>query len=170
MLGIRRQDAGAGPGGALHEEVAGTDQAFLVGQRDGGAAIDGRQRRLQPGRARYRGHQPVRRALRGLDDGAVAGAALDAGAGQRRAQFGEPGRIGNRDEAGAEFLGEFHQAFDVGVGGQRLHLIALGRGADQVHRAVTDRAGGAENGDAAHTGRGGLVVSQGNSTHRITKP
>ena len=52
VLGIGRQDAGAGLGRALHEEIAGTDQAFLVGERDGGAAIDGRERRLQTRRRR----------------------------------------------------------------------------------------------------------------------
>src|SRR5690606_22166544 len=32
--------------------------------------------------------------------------------------------------------------------GQRDHLVALGRGVDQIERALADRAGGAENGDA----------------------
>ena len=34
-----------------HEQAAGADQAFLVGERDGRAALDRGQRRLQSGRA-----------------------------------------------------------------------------------------------------------------------
>ena len=78
VLGIGRQDAGARLRSALHEEIAGADQAFLVGKRDRRAAIDGRQRRLQPGRAADRGHHPVGRPRRRLDDRAFARAAFGA--------------------------------------------------------------------------------------------
>ena len=64
MLGIRRQDTGPCLERALHEEIAGANQAFLVGQRDGGAAIDRRERGLQSGRAADGGHDPVGRAGR----------------------------------------------------------------------------------------------------------
>ena len=43
VLGIDRQHAGAGGGGGAHEHGAGAHQAFLVGQRDRGAAL-GRRR------------------------------------------------------------------------------------------------------------------------------
>ena len=42
---------GAGSGRAPHEQAAGAHQTFLVGERDGGAALDRGQGRLQPGRA-----------------------------------------------------------------------------------------------------------------------
>ena len=40
------------------------------------------------------------------------------------------------------------QALDVALAGQRHHLVALGRAADQIERALPDRACGAEDGDA----------------------
>ncbi len=43
------------------KNVAGADQALLVGERDGGAAIDRGKRRLQSGRAADRRHHPIRR-------------------------------------------------------------------------------------------------------------
>ena len=50
---------------------------------------------------------------RGLDDGAFAGAAFDAGAGQGVLQFAKPRRVGDSSESCAEFLGEFGQRFDI---------------------------------------------------------
>ena len=78
--------------------------------------------------------------------------------------------ISDGHEARVEFLGQLDHAFDVAVGGQRLHLVPLGRGSQQIHGAVADRTGRTKDGDAAQTGRGGLVISQGNSAHQITKP
>ena len=45
VFGIRRQDAGPGLRRALHEEIAGANQTFLVGERDA-------SRRDRPPRAR----------------------------------------------------------------------------------------------------------------------
>ena len=92
VFGIGRQDAGAGFRRALHEEIAGADQAFLVGERHRRAAVDRGQRGLQSGRTADRRHHPVGGTRRGLDDGAFAGAAFDAGAGQRVLQFAKPRR------------------------------------------------------------------------------
>ena len=170
MLGIRRQDAGPRLRRALHEEIAGADQAFLVRQRDRGAAIDRRERGLQSGRAADGGHHPVRRTRGGLDDGAFAGAAFGAGAGQRILQLPKPVGIGDRRKSRVELHRQLRQRLDVGIGGQRLDLIAVGRGPQQIHRAVADRAGGAEDGHGAHGGRRGLVVTQRNSAHVFTKP
>ena len=122
MFGIRRQDAGACFRRALHEEIAGADQAFLVGQRHRRAAIDGGQCRLQPGRAAHRRHHPVGGTRGGLDDSAFAGAAFGACAGQRGLQFAKARGIGDRRESRAEFLGEFGQRLDIGIRGQRLDL------------------------------------------------
>ncbi len=79
VLGIGRQDAGPGLGGTLHEKITGANQAFLVGQRHAGAAIDRRERGLQPGRAADGGHHPVRRTGRGLDNSAFTGARIRCG-------------------------------------------------------------------------------------------
>ncbi len=150
VFGIRRQDAGAGFRRALHEEIAGADQAFLVGERHRRAAVDGGQCRLQPGRAAHRRHHPVGGTRGGLDDGAFAGAAFDAGACQRVLQFAKPRRVGDRGKSRAEFLGELGQRFDIGIRGQRLDRIAVARAAQQIHGAVADRAGGAQHRHGAH--------------------
>ena len=52
VLGIDRQHRGAGSRRAPHEQRAGADQAFLVGERDGRAALERGQRRLQARRRR----------------------------------------------------------------------------------------------------------------------
>ena len=144
MLGIGRQDAGAGFRRALHEEIAGADQAFLVGERDRGAAIDRGERRFQTGRAADGGHHPIRRTRRRFDDGALAGAAFDPRAGQRLFQLGEARGIGDRRKPRAELPRELGQRLHIGIRGQRLDPVAVARAPQQIHRAVADRAGGAE--------------------------
>ena len=86
---------------------------------------------------------------RGLDDGALAGAAFDAGARERALQFAEPRRVGDGRELRAEFLGELGQRLDIGIRGQRLDRIAVARAAQQIHGAVADRTGGAQHRDGA---------------------
>ncbi len=150
MFGIRRENAGTRLLRALHEEIAGADQAFLVGERNGGATIDRCECGLQARRAAHRRHHPIRRPCSRFDNSAFAGAAFGAGAGQGFLQLGEPARIRNGDKARVEFLRELGQSLHIAVAGQRLDPVALGRAAQQIHRAVADRAGGPENGDAAH--------------------
>ena len=170
VLGIGGQDAGPRLGGALHEEIAGANQTLLVGERDGRAAIDRGERGLQPRRTADRRHHPVGGTRGGLDDGAFAGAAFDAGAGKCGPQFAEARGIGDRGKSRAELLCEVGQCCDVGIRRQRLDLVAVARAAQQIHRAVTDRSGGAEHRNGAHVGKGGLVVTQWNCAHSFTKP
>jgi hypothetical protein len=171
VLGIRRQDAGAGLLGPLHEDVPGADQALLVGERDGGAAIDRGKRRLQSGRTADRRHHPIRRPSGRLDDGALPGPAFDPGSSQRVLELGKLRRIGNRSEPRAELLGELGQPLDVAVRGQRLDPVTVARATQQIHRAVANRAGGTEDGHGpCGRCRHGLVVTQRNCAHLITKP
>ena len=72
VLGIGRQDAGARFRRALHEEIAGADETFLVGERDMRAAIDRGQGRLQSGGAAHGGHHPIGRTRAGFDHRAFA--------------------------------------------------------------------------------------------------
>ena len=74
---------------APHEQGAGADQAFLVGERDDRAALGRRQRRLEPGRAGDRADHPFGRASRRLDERAFAGAGLDARSGERVLEFAD---------------------------------------------------------------------------------
>lgn len=170
VLRIRRQDAGARFRRALHEEITSADETFLVGERDMRAAIDRRQRRLQSGGATHGGHHPIGRTRAGLDHRAFAGAAFGAGARERSLEFGKLGDVGDRDEARGELLRELCQRLDIAVCRQRLDTVALGRGAQQIHRAVADRAGGAENRDAADARCRSLVVTQWDRAHMFTKP
>ncbi len=103
MLGIRGQDAGAGRGGALHEEITCANKAFLVRKRNRRAPIHGRERGLQSGSTADGGHDPVRRAGCGFNDGAFTGAAFGAGAGQGLFQLGKAVGIGDRHESRAKF-------------------------------------------------------------------
>ena len=91
-------------------------------------------------------------------------------AGQRILQFAEARGIGDRRKACAEFLCELGQRLHIAVRRQRLDPIAIARAAQQVHRAVADRAGGTQHRHAARSGSRGLVVTQWNSAHSLTKP
>ncbi len=170
MLGIGRQDAGAGLRRTLHEEIAGADQAFLVGKRYRRTAIDGGKRRLQAGRTADGCHHPVGGTRGRLDDRAFTGAAFGTRTGKCGLQFAKTGGIGDRRKARAELFCQFCKSVDVGVRGQRLDLVAVAGAAQQIHRAVADRAGGAQHRDGAHGCDRGLVVTQWNCAHRFTKP
>ena len=87
VFAIGGQDAGAGFRRALHEEIAGANQAFLVGKRNRRATIHRRERGLQAGRAADGRHHPIRRPCRRLDHRTFAGAAFGAGTGQRLFQL-----------------------------------------------------------------------------------
>ncbi len=170
MFGVGRQDAGPGVCRALHEKIARAYKALLVGKRDGGAAIDGCKRGLQPGRAADGGHDPIRRAGSGFDNRAFAGAAFGARTGQRILQFSEAIGIGNGCKARAELLCELRQPLHVGIRRQRLDPIALARCPQQIHRAVADRAGRTQHGYGTNGRSRGFVVTQRDCAHDLTKP
>ncbi len=153
VLGIDGKHGGAGDGGAPHEQGAGTHQAFLVGKRDGGAAVDGGQRRLQADRTADRRHQPISRTLRGLEQTGLAGRRLDTAAGQGFLQLAIGCRISDHGEPCADLTRDFRQRRRIAPRADRLDAIAFRRALDQIDRADADRAGSAEDGDAAH-GRG----------------
>ena len=60
VLGIDRQHGRAGRGGTAHEQRAGADQAFLVGERDDCAALGRSERRPQSGGTGDRARSPSR--------------------------------------------------------------------------------------------------------------
>ena len=107
MLEIRWQDAGPGLCGALHEEITRTDEAFLVGERHRGAAVNRRKRGLQAGGAAHRGHHPIRRTRRSFDHRTFARAAFDARTRQGVLQFGQASGIGDRRVARANSRASF---------------------------------------------------------------
>ena len=62
---------------AAHEQAAGADQAFLVGERDGRAALDRGHGRLEADGAADRRHHPVGRTLRRFHQRLLAGGGFD---------------------------------------------------------------------------------------------
>ena len=149
----------------LHEEIAGADQAFLVGERDVRTAIDGRERRLQPAAPTHAAITQSAGRAGGLDDGALACAAFGARAGQRFFNSPSARGIGDRREAGANSARVRPAPATLLLAVERLDAVAIARAANEVHRAVADRAGGAEHRHAAHGASGGLVVTQWNCAH-----
>src|SRR6202051_2593359 len=82
---------------------------------------------------------PTRRPRRGQHHSSFAGTESDAGAGERVFQLGKARGIGDRGKSSAEFPGQFRQPLHVGMRGQRLDLVTVARGAQQIHGAVADR-------------------------------
>jgi hypothetical protein len=126
--------------------------------------------RLPEPRAADRGHDPIGRTGRRLDDRTLARPAFGAGAGQRVLQIAEQAWVGDGGKARVELLRKLRQIPDIAVGGQRLDPIAIGSGSQQIHRAVADRPGGSQDGHGPDGGCRGFVVTQGNGAHRLTKP
>ncbi len=83
MFAVDRDQPSAALFHRLDEEVAGGDEAFLVGERDIGAAGGSLQGRGKPGGADDRGHHPAGIHVRGLFQPACAGCDIRAGARQQ---------------------------------------------------------------------------------------
>ncbi len=144
VLGIDRQDRGAGGRRPPHEQRAGADQTFLIGKRHRRAALGGGERRLEAGRTGDRSHHPIGGSLRRLDDSRSTGSSLDAGAGKLGFEFAVSVGIGDGGKARAEFARQARQSRGIAVRGHRLNAIAGGILPQQIHRARPDRAGGAQ--------------------------
>ena len=127
------------------------DEALLVGERDVDARLERRQRRVEPGRADDGVEHDVRPALgRQLRDA-------------RRARQHAPGEAAARRSAAAgsasaivrtpEALGLAHHAVDVAARGEgadvQLRIVVA-----DLDRLPADRAGAAEERDAAHQPQG----------------
>ncbi len=109
MLAVDGQQLGAGIGHRGHENFAGRDEAFLVGEREPASLPRGLEGRLEAGRADDRRHHAVGRLGGGGDNRLEAGGGADAAAGQRRLQLGIAGRIADHGEARARAAGRFRE-------------------------------------------------------------
>ena len=141
VLGIDRQHVRAMGGSGAHEHAAGANQTFLVGERDGRAALDRGERGLQSDRAADRRHHPIRRPLRRLDHGGLAARSLDAGAGQRVLELAIGRRIGHDRKARVQLARDLRQIRGILVGGHRLDAIFAVAALEQIDGAHSDRAG-----------------------------
>ena len=144
MLGIDRQDCRCRGRRAAHEQGAGTNQTFLIGERHRRAAFGRGERRLETSRTGDRRHDPLGGPLCRLDQSVGAGGSFDAGAGQRGLQFLVSRRLADRGKARAELAREICQRGCIAVCGHRLDAIAPGLALQQIDGAGTDRTGGAE--------------------------
>ena len=136
----------------LAHERAARDEALLVGERDVDAGLERRQRRVQPGRADDGVEHDVRAALGGQLRDARRGPRA-RGPEKRAARRLGRGRVGQRDRAHAEALGLAQHAVGVAARGERADA-QIGIVVADLDRLPADRAGAAEEGDAAHQPQG----------------
>ena len=144
VLGVDRQHSGAGSSSTPHEQRTGANETFLVGKRNSGAPFGSGQRRLQTGGTGDRGHHPVGRPLRRLDDGGAAGCRLDAGAGKLGFEFAVSVRVGYCGKACIELARELRQRLGVAMRRHGFDAITSRFLPQQIDGARPDRAGGAK--------------------------
>ena len=161
MFGVDRNEL-TRPRRGLHERTAG-DERLLVGQREGAARLQGRQRWPQPDRTRDSVEYDVARPARQLRGGVGAGEDL----GNLEPALGVAATLGLRVERQLEVLhdarlrhghdvdAELERLFreDVGLRAARGHADdpePVRIAAYDVHGLGTDRTGGAEEYDLTH--------------------
>ncbi len=118
-------------------------------------------------RAADRAHHPIGRPLRRFDQRLVAGGGFDAAAGERALELAIGRRIADHRDARVQFARDLGERGRVAARGDRFDAVARRVALDQVDRAGADRAGGAENGDAA---QGGCGFVGGARVHALTIP
>jgi hypothetical protein len=152
VLAVHGQDGDAGAAGGLRHETAGHHQHFLVRERDGLAGADGREHRLERGRAGRRAQHDVRVGVRGDRDQALA-AVQHA----RRRPGPEPRakirpRLGRsrRDDVGTVRGDLLRQPGDVLARRERDDAQPIRVRADDRQRTAPDRPGRSEDRDPLH--------------------
>ena len=149
VFGVHRNDDGTRTRKRVAENIAGGDDAFLVGERDGGAAFHRGQRRRERGRADDADHHDIGRPRSRFRDGVVAAGRFDAGSGERVFQLRQQLFIADHGDARTEF---------ARLLGQHIHLVARrqrfdrhgvrpvggARMAHDIERAQADGAGAAQ--------------------------
>ena len=144
VFGIDRQDRRCRRRRATHEQSAGTNQTFLIGERDGRAALGRSECRFQTRRTGDRRHDPL-----GGRCAASTKASVPAAASMPEpdsADFNSWYAEGSPTAAkrAPSVAGEIRQRSGVAVCGHRLDAIVAGLALQQIDGARTDRAGGAE--------------------------
>ena len=169
VLGIDRQDDRAGLLRPPHEQGAGAHQALLVGERDGGAALQRRHGGAQAGGAGDRGHDPLGRAPGGVDDRILSGSRLDARIRQRALEFAIAAFVADDGEARAQIPRKLRQRTGAALGGDRLDPEPVAILAHEIEGARADRAGRAEQRNRQLVGaRGGFGLGKRNDGHWFT--
>ena len=153
VFAVDRQQFAARRAQCRHQQTAGTDDGFLVGQQQALARPRGSQRRHQPGCANDGGEHGIDfRRLRdfGQRRGACTGLCCRATFTQRRAQGLLQRCIADDRHRRTEAQRQVGQGIDAGLGRQCMHAVAIGVARNDIERARTDRTGRAEQGDRPH--------------------
>ena len=131
-------------GHRLHQHLAGRNQRFLVGERDGAAALhrrhDGGQPRAADNRRDCHVHGPRRR----LDQRLRAARRCDPAGAEGFAQFGQAALITNNGQLRAKFNRKRGKLSRAAMGGERLDTPFRAVAAQQIERRCADRTGGAK--------------------------
>ena len=152
VLGVDRQDLGAGgAAGRLHHGCAGNDR-LLVGQGQSAAGTKGSQGDRQPGEPDDRVEDHVGQ----LGDGTeTLGTDHDVGPLRQAAgQLGGGSGITHGHDLGSQTLGLIDQHLDRSVGPEGDDVETAGPGFDHVHGLGSDGTGGA---DQAHGGHAAVT-------------
>ncbi len=155
VLAVDWQHGHPAPPRRVHHHRAGHDEDFLVGERDRLAGLDRREYRIEPRRSGRRAQHDVDVGVRGHRDQAVT-----AGVGNRRLRLRLPAQLAadlgqrlagrhrhRRGSIARHLLGETR---DVAAGREGHDLEPVGMGVHDGERALADRAGRSEDGDALH--------------------
>src|SRR5690606_17172665 len=153
VLAVDRDDPGTVLAGGGHDQLAGQHQRLLVGEQQALSGSCGGKRGIQARGADDGGDYGVIPSVAGKsgDCGhAGVGTGGQAGLAQSVAEPGVRGFVGDRGVVGAMPTAGLEQGLDLAAGGQRAGAHGLRVAGDDVERRGADRAGGAEDGDAAH--------------------
>ena len=152
VLAVDGQDGRAGGTGTRSHELAGEDQALLVGERERRSRLDRAERRGKPGRTGHGLEQDVERTGRRLLEARRTDPdACRVEVGERE-ELGARGVVGHDDDPRGELLHLGGEDPHVASGGQRLDDEAIGMRAGDGEPAQADGAGRAEHADPAREG------------------
>ncbi len=171
MLRVDREHPGTFLRGPAHEQRAGTDEAFLVGERNRSAPLDRGERRLEPGCPGDCRHDPIGGAPSRLDHGRRACRRFDPAPGKILLEVRIGAIVRHRREACIELARDPRQRPSIAVGADRLDPVARGVALEQIDGARADGSGGPQDRHAAGSGHGHGRGSgtQDRLDHRLTK-
>src|SRR5215218_498383 len=150
VLRIDRQDAGPKRFRIAHEGFAGTDEALLVGERDGAAGFERGVRRQKAGRAADRRHDDVGRPVHRLEDGGSPGPGPDPRPGKRVPQRIAARPVGERGKARADLARDPGERLSVAAADDGCDPEAVAVRGEDVDGRTADRARRAKDGDGRH--------------------
>ena len=148
MLGIKRQNTRAILSGPRHKGFTGTNQTFLVGQRDHAALLDRRKSRQQAGRADNTGHHNIAIDTGRLDHRLCPRPCRDARARKGGLESRSTRFIGNGHHFGLIGPRQLRQSFDILSRNKGFDAEQFGMFGNDGQSRATHRSGGPQHHDA----------------------